>query len=242
MKISVAQTKPLRGSIEINIDRHKTLIGLAISDEADIIIFPELSLTGYEPRWAKGLATDQNDSRFADFQKISNTSRITIGVGVPTKNDAGVCISLILFQPHRARQTYSKKYLHPDEEEFFVSGGNFATFRIGEVEIAPAICYELSVPEHVEAAFEGGAGIYIASVAKFVDGVDRALERLSEIARTYSMTVLMSNCVDRSDGHDCAGKTSAWNNQGRLLGQLNDKDEGILVFDTDAQRLIERTI
>jgi hypothetical protein len=34
----------------------------------------------------------------------------------------GICISMVLFQPHKARLTFAKKYLHPDEEEFFISG------------------------------------------------------------------------------------------------------------------------
>jgi predicted amidohydrolase len=57
--------------------------------------------------------------------------------------------------------------------------------------------------------------------------------RLSEIARTYSMTVIMSNCTGLCDGEQCAGKSAVWNNKGELLGQLNDDGEGLLVFDTD---------
>lgn len=242
MKICAVQTRPIKGDIQSNIDNHKKLIDLAVSNGAEAVIFPELSLTGYEPELSKELATSQDDSRFDDFQKISNTKQITIGVGVPTKNDTGICISMILFQPHKARQTYSKKYLHPDEEEFFISGQSFTGLKINKTNIALAICYELSVSEHSEKAFKSGAKIYIASVAKFVNGVDKAIKRLADIANKYSMTVLMSNCVGQSDGQECAGKTSIWNNKGLLVGQLNDTDEGIIIFDTDTQELIEKTI
>lgn len=242
MKICVVQTRPIKGDIQSNIDNHKKLIDLAVSNGADTVIFPELSLTGYEPELSKELATNQDDTRFDDFQKISNTKQITIGVGVPTKNNTGICISMILFQPHKARQTYSKKYLHPDEEEFFISGQSFTGLKINKTNIALAICYELSVSEHSEKAFKSGAKIYIASVAKFVNGVDKAIKRLADIANKYSMTVLMSNCVGQSDGQECAGKTSIWNNKGLLVRQLNDTDEGIIIFDTDTQELIEKTI
>ena len=60
------------------------------------------------------------------LDNISTTEQITIGVGIPTKTKTGICISLVLFQPHQARQTYSKRYLHPDEDEFFVSGHSFS--------------------------------------------------------------------------------------------------------------------
>lgn len=242
MKICVAQTRPVKGDIQSNIVNHKKLIDLAISNGADIIIFPELSLTGYEPRLAKELATHQDDSRFDEFQKISDTKQITIGVGVPTKNNAGICIGMVLFQPHKARQTYSKNYLHRDEEAFFISGQSFTGLEVKKTNIALAICYELSIDEHSENAFKSGAEIYIASVAKFANQVDIAINRLSDMANKYSMTVLMSNCVGQSDGYEWAGKTSIWNNKGVLVGQLDDKNEGILIIATDTQELIEKTI
>jgi predicted amidohydrolase len=242
MKISVTQTRPVKADIQTNIDNHKRLIDLAVSNGADIIIFPELSLTGYEPRLSKELAADLNDSRFDVFQNISNARQINIGVGVPIKNNGGICISMILFQPHKTRQLYTKKYLHPDEEEFFISGQNSSVLINDKPNIALAICYELSVPEHSENAFKSGAEIYIASVAKTVDGVEKAVKSLADIANKYSMTVLMSNSIGLCEDGECAGKTSVWNNKGLLAGQLNDKNEGLLIIDTDTQELIEKTI
>ena len=46
MKICVAQTRPVKGDIKANIEHHKKLIDLAISNGGDTIIFPELSITG----------------------------------------------------------------------------------------------------------------------------------------------------------------------------------------------------
>jgi len=146
---------------------------------------------------------------------------------------------MILFQPQKARQTYSKKYIHPDEEDFFISGKNSTGLIGNKTNIALAICYELSVPEHSENAFKSGAEVYIASVVKSVNQVDKAIKTLSDIADKYSMTVLMSNCVGQSGGYECAGKTSIWNNKGLLIGQLNDTSEGIIIIDTDTQKLIE---
>jgi predicted amidohydrolase len=242
MRICVAQTRPVKGDVQSNIEKHKAFIELATSNGADLVIFPELSVTSYEPELAKELATDPDDGRFDDFQTISDDRQITIGVGVPTKNGAGVSISMVLFQPHKERQTHSKKYLHSDEEPFFTSGQSTVDLTCGEVKIALAICYELSVPEHAEKAFKRGAKIYIASAAKSAVGVERAIERLSEIAAKYSMTVLMSNCVGRCDNFESAGRSSVWNDRGLLLGQLNDTDEGIIVIDTDTQELTEKTV
>lgn len=231
MKICVAQTYPVKGDVQHNIENHKKLIAQAVGQKADLIVFPELSLTGYEPTLAKELAITKEDNRLCDFQILSDEHGITIGVGAPTKSDLGICISMILFQPNQPRITYSKKYLHADEEPFFVAGDNLPCLKIKDTNIAFAICYEISIDKHVEQAHKTGASIYLASVAKFESGIEKALQRLSNIAKTYSMTVLMSNCVGISDGQQCAGKTSIWNSKGVLVHQLDETKEGVLMVD-----------
>ena len=239
MKVGVAQTSPVTGDLQRKIDQHVILIELAARYGAEILIFPELSLTGYEPTLARALAILPEDGRLNVFQQLSDAHRIIIGVGVPTQRDDGICITMILFQPHKHRQLYSKQYLHADEKPFFVSGHN--TFnRLGEEQdIALAICYEISVPEHAAAAFADGSTIYLASVVKSIHGIDKALTRLSEIGGSYSMTVLMSNSIGQADGYECAGKSSIWNNKGVLIGQLDDSHEGILIIDTTTEEVIE---
>jgi predicted amidohydrolase len=204
-----------------------------------VIIFPELSLTGYEPGLAKALATIQDDRLFDVFQKIFDSGKIIIGVGIPINTDGQICISMVIFHPFRAKQIYSKKYLHPDEEPFFVPGQNSSNLIEGKTRIALAICYELSIPGHVEAAVTNKAEIYIASVAKSVNGVEKAVNRLSEIAGKYSIPVLMSNCIGNCDGFESAGRTSVWYNNGELACQLDGTNEGILIFDTNTQELMK---
>jgi predicted amidohydrolase len=242
MKICAAQTKPVAGNIQINIQNHKRLISLAVRDKTDLIIFPELSITGYEPRLAEDLATWPNDERFSIFQTLSNAHQVTIAIGLPLRSNSGVLISMMFFQPHKSRKIYSKQHLHQDELPFFVSGQEQVLLRIEEAKVAPAICYELSVPQHSETVFQMGAEIYVASVAKSVDGVKMATETLSGIARKYSMTVLMSNCVGLCDGVQCAGQTSIWNSNGVLEAQLDDRNEGILIIDTGTHQVIKKTI
>lgn len=242
MKICAAQTNPVIGDIRSNISDHKKFIHQAISHGADIIIFPELSLTGYEPKMSQEWAVDMADNRLDDFQRISDSGQIAIGVGAPTINSNGICISMILFQPNKERQLHSKMYLHADEEEFFVRGKNLTGLKVKEAEAALAICYEISIPEHSEAAFNNGARIYLASVAKFVNGVDKAIKQLSDMAAKYSMTVVMSNCLGHFDGDEGAGRTSVWNKKGILAGQLDDVNEGIIIYDTTTQELIKNIL
>ncbi len=242
MKICVAQTRPVKGDVRTNIIAHKKLIDLAIYNKANSIIFPELSLTGYEPELAKDLATDKDDNRFNDFQEISDSKHVTIGVGMPIKSDAGTLIGMIIFQPNSPRQVYCKQHLHSDEYPYFINGTGQVFLNESKNKTALAICYELSIPEHSLNAFNNGANVYIASVAKTTGGVENACGTLADIARKYSMTVFMANCIGHCDNFESAGTTSVWNNQGNLIGQLNDRNEGILIFDTDTQQLIQEII
>ena len=235
MKICVAQTKPIKGDIEKNIENHKTLIERAIKEKADIIIFPELSLTGYEPELSKELATTINDVRFDIFQNISNANEIVIGIGLPIKNKIGICISMLIFQPNKPRASYFKKYLHPGEEKHFIPGDNMLPIKFKGNTIAFAICYETSISEHSEIAFKNGANVYIASVLNSINGVVKDINRISNIAKKYKMVAAMSNFVGESGNYDCAGKSSIWNNEGKLIEQLDGNNEGILIFDTNTQ-------
>jgi predicted amidohydrolase len=240
MKVCIAQTRSIKGDIQENISRHMGLIKIATYHQADVIIFPELSLTGYEPALASQLAIEPNDHRLNVFQMVSDENDVTIGLGIPTRATDGICISMMLFQPRMTRQMYSKRYLHPDEEPFFVPGKTFADLKVKGMPVALAICYELSVPEHTMEAFENGAKIYVASVAKSITGVEKAVQRLSEIAVDNACPVLMSNAVGFCDNFYSAGRSSVWNSRGQLLYQLDDASEGIFVFDTDTEKIIER--
>ncbi len=232
MNIAAAQIRPLKGNIQQNLAKHVRLIESAVAKKVDIIVFPELSTTGYEPGLAKDLATVKEDARFDIFQTISDQDNITICIGAPLTASSGIAISMIIFQPRKQRQVYAKQYLHVDEYPWFVNGHGHVILEINNTKIAPAICYELSVPQHPENAHRLGAGIYNASVAKTAAGVDKAITQLSEIANNYSMTVLLSNFIGNCDNTECGGRSSVWNDNGVLLGQLDDHSEGVLLIDT----------
>ncbi|HVM88609.1 MAG TPA: carbon-nitrogen hydrolase family protein [Puia sp.] len=242
MKICIAQIKPAKGDMATNIGKHKKLISLAITYEADAIFFPELSVTGYEPKLAKELATNQADSRFDEFQDISNTNKITIGLGVPVNSDSGIKISMLIFIPGCQRLEYSKQQLHDDELPYFINGIKQIILVVAHKKIAPAICYESLQPGHSENAYQLGAEIYIASVAKSQKGVDKAYAHYPAIAKKYTMPVLMSNCIGFCDNFQSMGKSAVWTKNGNLSAQLDDKSEGIIVFDTNSEKAVVKLI
>ena len=99
--------------------------------------------------------------------------------------------------------------------------------------MALAICYELSVPAHTSHAFRRQPEVFVASVAKTSPEIPSAMARLREIATTFRKPVLMSNCVGPTPTDPWGGNTAVWNSQGDLVAQLNARDEGLLLLDTE---------
>ncbi|MFB3387893.1 carbon-nitrogen hydrolase family protein [Flavobacterium sp. LAR06] len=242
MNIAVAQIKPAKGDIPSNIEKHLQFVEIASSLNANSIFFPELSLTGYEPDLAKDLATDKDDNRFDTFQKISNLKKITIGVGIPTKTKSGLQISMIVFQPDQQRISYSKQQLHEDEFSYFENGTEQVIIKIENQKIIPAICFESLQIEHAEKGSNLGGEIYVASVAKSKNGVEKAFIHYPEVAKKYSMPILMSNCIGECDNFVSIGFSSVWTKEGKLAEQLDNKNEGILVFSTATEEVIKQII
>lgn len=239
MKISVAQIKPSRGDIQANIDIHTRWIAVAKAQHVDFLAFSELSLTGYEPEHAKALATPPHDPRLDVFQSLSDENNISIGLGLPTPSPTGVRISMVLFQPHRLRQVYAKQQLHSDELPYFEAGNEQLICSVGDQLIAPAICYESLQKDHAAHARQLGADMYLASVAKPQRGIDKAFVHYPEVAKAFSMPVLMSNSIGYCDNFLSAGQSAVWNEKGELLASLAPDREGLLIFDTATSRVVK---
>lgn len=219
-----------------NVAGHLKFVELAAGNGADLTFFPELSLTGYEPRLAKALATDENDPRLDGIQRISDRKSIVIGAGLPLRGEGGVRIGMVWFAPNKPMRTYAKQELHEDEFPFFIPGNEQLILEIGDHKLVPAICYESLQPKHAQAAANLGGDIYLASVAKPTRAMARAVLHYPAIAREHSMSVIMANCVGPSDNFVSVGQSAAWSARGELLAQMDSESEGIVMLDTAAGR------
>ena len=232
MTICIAQTTSEKGNIQKNIENHFEFIDRAIKLKADLIIFPELSITNYEPDLAKELATETDSNIFSQFQEISNTNGISIGIGMPTKATDGIHISMLIFQPNKEKTVYSKQMLHSDELPYFVCAKNQSFLTINGVQIAIGICYETLQREHFLNAKNQGADIYIASVAKPKGGIEKAYKHFPEIAKEFNTPILMSNCIGHCDNFMSAGQSAVWDKKGALIEHLDDNNQGLLIYDS----------
>jgi predicted amidohydrolase len=230
--------------VQANIHRYLTFIERAASMGADAIFFPELSLTGYEPKLDKELATSVQDKRFDVFQAISDRQNIAIGIGIPIARAEGVAIGMLIVQPGKPRQSYSKQFLHSDEVPYFVGGVQGKVLDLHGHKVALAICYESLLSEHSDEAVKNGADIYLASVAKSARGVEKAFSHYQQIAQRHRIIVLMANSIGPSDDFVGAGRSAVWNRQGTLMAQLDAMNEGhaehegLLIYDTVSGEIV----
>ena len=240
MKICIAQTHSLKGNIEKNIENHVAMIQQAIDFQADLIVFPELSITNYEPELAKKLACDADNSIFDCFEDLSTKKNITIGVGMPTNGEDGIHISMLIFQPNQKRIAYSKQLLHEDELPFFKCGNRQVYVTIKNKKIAFGICYETLQEQHFKKTYEEGADIYIASVAKSQSGISKAYGHFPTVAKAFETPILMTNSVGHCDNFLSVGQSAVWNEKGELVGQLDGQNQGFLIFDTELKSVEKR--
>jgi len=242
MNIAIAQLKSMKGDIPANIEKHIKFIERACLLNADFIFFPELSLTGYEPELAEKLAVDKNDKRFDVLQQTSDQKMISFAVGVPTISENGIYISMLIFQPKQQKLIYSKQQLHEDELPYFKNGNEQVLITLKNQKIAPAICYESLQTDHANEAARLGAAIYIASVAKSKNGINKAFAHYPNVAKKYKMPVLMSNCIGECDNFISAGFSSVWNKEGELVVQFDNQQEGLLIFNTETEKVMKEII
>tara|TARA_R110002167_G_scaffold328783_1_gene535309 strand:+ start:1524 stop:2768 length:1245 start_codon:yes stop_codon:yes gene_type:complete len=235
MKICIAQTKSEKGKVQENIQNHLRIVERVIKSNADLIIFPELSITNYEPDLAKEFATDIENSIFNPFQELSDHNKITIGIGMPTNSTGGVNISMLIFQPNEKRVVYSKQMLHSDELSYFVCGNDQVILDIKGKKIAIGICFETLQLEHFLNTNRKGADIYIASVAKPKGGIKKAYNHFPKIAKEFNTPILMSNCVGYCDNFMSVGQSAIWNENGELIEHLDNENQGILIYDTETE-------
>ncbi|MEJ2631787.1 MAG: carbon-nitrogen hydrolase family protein [Acidihalobacter sp.] len=232
MKVCAAQFRPIAGDFEANLAKHLELVDLAVTQGADVLFFPELSLTGFEPILAGSLAIEIENHRLDVFQACSDNHNLTIGVGMPIVAGSNVYIGMIWFAPSEVRRLYAKQQLHPDEYSFFVPGREQLLIERQGSKLTPAICYESLQMDHANDAAALSSDIYLASVAKSAGGLAKAMKHYPLVARRHNMFVIMSNCVGPSDDFLSVGQSAAWNTRGELLAQIDEESEGLVVLET----------
>ena len=234
MKIAIAQIRPQVGQIESNVELHLQLSRLAANAGAQLVVFPELSITAYVTDEASELSRSSAKwlQVLEPLQQLADQSGMTIVVGVPITSDDQLHISSIHLIPNTTARVQHKHFLHEDEKPFYVSGKVDSVLIARNPNVALAICYELSVAEHLQKSLSENTDIYVASVANHARGVIKANKRLATVARDHNLYTLMANCIGEHDGDLLIGRSAVWGREGQVLGELDDHSQGIILLDS----------
>ncbi|WP_060484708.1 carbon-nitrogen hydrolase family protein [Pseudomonas sp. NBRC 111123] len=232
MKLCAVQLASRKGDLAGNLARHLRCIEHAAALGAELVVFPELSLTGYEPTLARQVALPLSAARLQPLQALCDQLGVSVAVGLPLPTAEGIRIGMPILRPGLPPLAYAKQRLHDDERPFFTPGDQALVFEAGPLQVAPAICYESMFIEHAAQAHALGAELYLVSVAKTAKGMREGNEHYPEVARTLGIPVLLANCVGPADNFIGAGGSAAWDSQGNLLAALDDKAEGLILLDT----------
>jgi predicted amidohydrolase len=234
MILTAAQTKPKRGDIKENLLDHYRLIKAASDEGSNLIVFPEMSITGYERENAHLLTFSLNDPRLDELIKLAFDRKIIIIAGAPISINSDLFIGEYIIQPDKSIMIYTKQFLHPGEEEYYESSFEYNPMISFENErISPAICADIDHPLHPESASKAGSSIYIASIFFSPNGIPSAHSSLSSYAKKYSMNILMSNYSGDSWGQPSGGRSAFWDINGKMIAEMNESDSGLLFVENN---------
>jgi len=155
IRVALAQIAPTLGRLDLNLARHHELIEQARADRADLVVFPELGLTGYQLQdLASEVALRLDDSRLADLAEATHDLSAVVSF-VEESADHRLFIAAALLEDGEIRHVHRKVYLPTyglfDERRFFAAGDMLRAVpsRLG-LGVGIAVCedfWHLSVAE-----------------------------------------------------------------------------------------------
>jgi predicted amidohydrolase len=245
--LAAAQTLPRRGDVDANLAEHLRLARVAAEAGAALLVFPELSLTGYELDLAEKLAFAPRDPRLDPLVDAAMRFALTLVVGAPVRVDGRLHLGAFILAPDGSVGLYTKHHLGafpasanpggpvpPAEASVFAPGTLSSLVPLGGHRAAVAICADTGRASHPQQAAERGADTYLASM--FVIPADLAsdVRNLSTYAARHGMAVVLANFGGPSGGLPSAGSSAVWAPGGEVIAQLGPAGAGVVVACEDA--------
>lgn len=157
-KIAAAQFASIRGDLAGNLRTHTAAIMSAAMHGISVLVFPELSLIGYEPDLADELAITPTDERLAPLATLARHHQIAVVVGASLcKAGTKPSLGAILLTADGSTRTYAKMHLGGTEPTYFAPGKAPLSFNTHGQMIGLAICADSSMASHPRAYADRGA-------------------------------------------------------------------------------------
>lgn len=239
MRIALYQCPPLPLDIDANLARLAIQAQSAAQQGAQLLICPEMFLTGYNI----GAAAVQRLAQSADgpaAQQIADIARSTglaIAYGYPERDEEGaVYNSAQLIDRHGARLgNYRKTHLFGDlDKHMFSAGGDqFPLIELDGWRLGLLICYDVEFPETVRRLALAGAGLIVVPTANMVpfDFVCEVTVR-ARAFENQCYLAYVNYCGNEDQVHYCG--LSSLNGPDGSRPALAAQDEQLLIADVQA--------
>jgi omega-amidase len=133
-----------------NLERCKALVGRASDLGAELVIFPEMTLTGFTMNVGISAEDPAHSPSIAAFSDLARLYQLWVIAGIVLAGTAKAANTLVAFSPDGAERARYVK-IHPfslaGEATCFQAGGELATVKMPEFSLGLSICYDLRFPE-----------------------------------------------------------------------------------------------
>lgn len=162
MKICLVQCHS-KEDINSNLNFAKTIIKKAVKHCCDLIVFPEMFLTGYiATEKTKAIAITENDKAIKELKSVCKTNNIACVFGFPRKEKSKIFNSACFIDKNgEVIGVYDKTHLFGDEKLYFVKGNELKVLDTSFGKVGLLICYDIEIPEATRSLAMKGAEIII---------------------------------------------------------------------------------
>jgi NAD+ synthase (glutamine-hydrolysing) len=248
MRLALAQINSVVGDIDGNAARVVEWLEQARARQADLVLFPELVITGYPPEDLLLRPGFVRAARRAVEAVAKATRGVTVLLGAPHL-DADLFNACYVLAHGEVRSIYRKRYLPNygvfDEDRYFASGRDLVLLRFGDVLVGPTICEDVwqPGPPATDLALAGAQLIANISASPFHVGKDREREEMLKVrASDNSCFVALCNAVGGQDELIFDGNSVVLDDEGEVLARAAGFEEELLVVDLDPVAAVGRRL
>lgn len=235
IRIAAAQAPSVAGDIAVNLQIHLRFIEAARAEGVQLLVFPELSLCGYELPLLRECALSPHDARLDALRVAADGMTVIVGAPLLDSGAARPCIASITLAADGSTGVYRKQYLHDGEEVHAQPGQIGATAHaLHGQHYVEAICADTTHAEHAQAAADAGATLYVAGVLISAGGYTKDAALMQGYAQRHNMGVLLANHALDSGGYAVAGQSAFWAPGGELLAQAPGRGDYLVIADLRA--------
>nr|WP_295714280.1 carbon-nitrogen hydrolase family protein [uncultured Halomonas sp.] len=228
--IALAQLPVTKAAVDDNLQTHLAYIERAAELGANVVAFPELSLTGYELALLSQLAMPRDDATFTMLTGAAVASNTVVVAGCPLHNPNGKpYIAAVICFPSGEHTFYLKQHLHEGEDTYCTPGHESGLVNVNGTHIALAVCADFIHPSHSAIAAAQQADVYLASALISSGGYTKDAELLAAIAKRHQLPVLLVNHVSTTGGWQTCGNSGGWNAAGELTVTANGTQPSLVL-------------